>query len=112
MEVPFLPSEAAFEASLSTLTKAELVPELRRVLAAARPLPHYRGSATLACLTLAVAQELIKQGTYVEALPLLREALAEYTATLGAEHEVTVATAWLLGGCLTSLGQHAEALSL
>ena len=44
--------------------------------------------------------------------PLYREALAEFTATLGAEHEVTVATAQHLGSCLTELGQHAEALPL
>jgi tetratricopeptide (TPR) repeat protein len=112
MDFTFLPSEAAFEASLSTLTKAELAPELRRVLAAARSLPHYRGSAALAELTLSVAGELVKRGVLVEALPLFREALAEFTATLGAEHEETVGTAQNLGGCLLSLGQHVEALPL
>jgi tetratricopeptide (TPR) repeat protein len=112
MAFTLLPSEAGFEASLSTLTKAELLPELRRVLATARPLPHYRGSAALAYLTFLVAQEFTKRGILVEALPLFREALAEFTATQGAEHKWTVATAQNLGTCLSSLGQHAEALPL
>jgi len=107
-----LPSEAAFHDSLSTLTKAELVPELRRVLAAARPLPYYRGSAALALLTAKAATELRKRGVIVEALPLFREALAEFTATLGAEHSATVCTAHNYGTCLASLGQYAEALPL
>jgi len=82
------------------------------VLAAARPLPHYRGSAALAFLTREVAKELYKRGLFVEALPLFREALAEFTATLRAEHELTMVTAQNLGTCLASLGQLAEALPL
>jgi len=104
--------EAAFQASMNSLTLPELVPELRRVLAAARPLLFYRDSAALARLTNKVAFELYVAGVFVEAAPLFREALAEFTATLGAEHEVTVATAQNLGTCLLHLGRPGEALPL
>ena len=72
MEFTLLPSEEAFKAVILNLTKAELVPELRRVLAAARPLPFYAGSAALAYLIFLVAKELDKRGVPVEALPLFR----------------------------------------
>ena len=51
MSFTLRPQEAAFDASFETLTSVQLTPELRRVLATARPLPYYVGSAALAGLT-------------------------------------------------------------
>ena len=62
MSLPFLPSEAAFHTSLSSLTKTELVPELPR--AAARPL-HYGGSASLAFFICVVASERQKSEVFL-----------------------------------------------
>jgi len=112
MSLSLRPQEAAFETSLDTLSPAQLAPELRRVLAAARPLPYYVGSAALAYLTYEVACKLTNRGVPVEALPLFREALAELTATLGADHQLTAKAASTLGFCLYRLGQNEEALPL
>ena len=112
MATKLRPQEAAFKASLDNLSPMQLVPELRRVLAAARPLPYYVGSAALALLTCNVAEELAKREVYVEALPLFREALAEFTATLGADNHDTAEVASSLGHCLHVLGQNEEALPL
>ena len=110
MSLSLRPQEAAFEASLDTLFPALLVTELRRVLAAARPLPYYVGSPALAILTCNVAVHLARRGVPVEAHPLYREALAELTATLGADHQLTSEVALNLGYCLHNLGQNEEAL--
>ena len=112
MSTSLRPQEAAFDASLDNLSAAQLVPELRRVLAAARLLPYYVGSVALANLTHYVAQELSSRGVPVEALPLFREVLAEFTATLGADHQATVHAASTLGHCLHTFGQNEEALPL
>ena len=112
MPVTLRPQEAAFKASLSTLPHTKVVSKLRGVLATARPLPFYAGSAALAHLTDAAAEELANRGVLVEALPLFREALADFTTLLGADHEETLLVASRLGSCLVNLGQSAEALPL
>ena len=112
MSLSLRPQEAALDASLDTLSPTQLAPELRRVLAAARPLPYYVGSAALAGLTYNVALELVRRGVPVDALPLFREALAELTATVGADHKLTTQVASNLGLCLNDLGQNEEALPL
>ena len=104
--------EAAFGASYHNLPHAQLVPELRLLLAAARPLPFYAGSPALACLTVMVALELRKHDSPGQALPLLREALAELSTLLGASHQATAKTAVQLGDCLHVLGESEEALPL
>jgi len=112
MSFTLRPQEAAFEASFTGLPPELFVPELRRVLATARPLPYYAGSSALARLTYKVAGELYDRGVVVDAAPIFREALDELTATLGAGHQVTARAAAELGSCLHVLGQNEEALPL
>lgn len=107
-----LATEQAFFHSLPRLASAELVPELRRVLATAQALPHYAGSPVLAGLTEAAAKELSRRGAIAEALPLYREAVAGYASTLGADHEAYVIAAANFGTSLLNIGELAEAAPL
>lgn len=86
-----------------TLPAAKIV---RRKLAAVRLLPGYAGKPALAALTHNAAEQLRKQTS------LYRDALAELTATVGAEHQLSVDVALNKGVCLHLLSQPREALPL